>query len=390
MERRGSEEVRSSEPKSKPLGMYVTSAEKKILLTIGKLMQEKEANRNGKTIAREAGYSRPYTSEILSGLREKNLIETVNLGAQKIHSLTLQGKTAIFRLSAGSCAEQTSQYDSTLRKWKIRTRGHDFRFKAEVLSGPSFPDRWMPSYRMDGLIGNVCYEYEVTCMFFLAEKTKKRYVVLRVPSFFSEKFETTIFEAREYAKRTLDQLTQDHGYTFSDLVYTFSHIAVSEDPVTYFAEENIGFVESEDKRLKLDSSKGYDEFEAVTKLGPEDMELIFNELFAPVYRREFSVIDMVKRVRLAQQQIRTDQLIFSENQTLFSENEKLLGENLKTHVAIVSSLDRAANQLEKALEILTDRLLKLEQREEEERKEREKSFLQKIRETGQKLLEDFS
>ena len=349
------------------MAIYVSTAEKKILLVIGKLMQENEPNINGKLIAKISGYSVNYVSEILNKLREKELITTINQAVQKIHFLSKTGKIAVFRLSAGYSGQRTSQrtsdYDKSLRKWKVRIRPHDFRFKAEVLGGPPFPDRWMPTYHMDGLVGNVCYDYEVTCMFYQSQKTQKRYIVLRVPSFFADDFSTTIFEAHQYAKRTLEQLTQDHGYKFSDLTYIYSHLAVSNDPVTHFSSDDISFIRSENGRLQFDRSRG-PEFEAITKLGPEDMQLIFDEVFGPVIEREYSPQAMLKNIQIFLRQIRTDQEMFAHN--------------LKEHVKLVSALVKAAEALTSAV-----------QQQKEQKKEKEKGILEKIRKSGQKLLEDF-
>ena len=371
----GSDNARTSEPVSEPLTMYVSTSEKKILLTIGKLEQGKHPNINNKTLSKKTGYSISYTSEILASLRKKGLIETIDQKVQKIHKLSSKGQIAVFRSSAGYCGDRTSQYDKTTGKWKIRVRPHDFRFKAEVLSGPPYSEKWMPTYHLDGLIGVVCYEYETTCMFFTSEKTSKRYVVLRVPSFFTENLEMATFEAHEKAFTTLQKLSKDYGYKFSDLIHTYGHVAITEDPVTYHCKEDIGFVESKSKRLRVDSSPGFAEFEATGKLAQEDLEKIYDEVFDPIVQGEYSILTMLTHLRIMEKQIRTDQLIFADN--------------LKEHVSLVTYLKNASHQLEKATNTLAKYAESMIEEKQKEKEKKEKSLLSRIKNSGQKLLEDW-
>ena len=366
-----------------------TTSEKKLLNIIVRLSKEGEPNITNKRLVKESGYSKGYVSKLLNKLREKNLIETADQKIQKVHQPTMEGAMAVLRVNGGSSDVETPMetpmetqrklpdYDPEKKEWKLRIRPHDFRFQVEILKGPSKPFKTFKTYEIKGRVDKIVYKYDVTLVFMESKKSKRRWVQIYVPQFFSDDLKLCTLEAHKTTLMVLRHLKKEHGYEFADPVLTHSHIAVTGDPFTRYLEDEVGLVRDKDGRIQIDKSPGYHEFEAITKLGQEDMELVFNEVLNPILKREFSLISFVKGIRRAQQQIRTDQLIFSQNQRVF-------GENLKEHVKLVTALETAGSQLEKATSILID----LVQKDNEQKKE-ESGFLKKIKQSGQKFLEDF-
>ena len=400
-EYRGSQQVSTREPQqvsirkptrnpvSKPRTIAITKTERHLLLLIVTLEKQGEANINGKLLSKETGWSRGYTSKVLKRLREKNLIKTADQSFQKVHKPTMEGAMAVIRFNGGSSDMETSSqkvrepgpgtHDLDHTKVQpglleenscdkstepIRVRPHDVRFKAEILSGPLLPekDTWK-TYAMKGRIDHIFYKYDVTCVFMESQKSKRRWVHIYVPSFFTDDVKLCIYEAHKVAQEILKSLKKDYGFLFSDLVLTHCHIALCGDPFSYYTREDAGLIKDKEGRFCIDSSKGYKEFEAITKLGREDMEKVLDSVILPVVKDEYNPWELLENLKEQQSQTRQDVHILRENLQLFSQdlNKHLKLVDVISHAGsdvgnASSKVGEAAAQLTKVVEKLCEKV----------------------------------
>lgn len=379
------------EHSSELLTVNVTEAELRLLKIIVRLDREGEANINNKLLQKEAKLSKAYISELLSRLRKKDLIQTADQATQKIRKPTMKGLTAVTRQNGGSSDNtnspqklRTNYEHSSSKTYTLRVRPHDVRFKAEIVKGPPFENESWKTYILKGRIDRICYEYECTCVFYESTKSGKRWVQVYVPSFFSDDVKLSVMQSHKKALKVLRFLKKDYGYQFSDLVLTHAHIAVQGDPLSYYAPER-GLIQDKEGRFQLDNSPGFKEFEAVTKLAEKDMEKVLNDIILPVAKGEYNPMAALRHIRIAQSQIKRSQDVLSQRQErldkrqeILDKNQYVFSENLVSHVKLVSSVTSAAESVERAALAL-----------EEQIQQSRKSILQKLRESGQKFIEDF-
>lgn len=282
------------EDSSEALTIYITEAEKKVLFRVVELQIKGEPNINGKLIAKETKYSESYISELLTRLRDKGLIDSINQRVQKIHQPTMVGVIAYVRENGVSPVVRTSDCGRKKNMYRIRFRPHDYRFKVKILSGPSCPKTWK-RISMKGRIDCLYFKYNA-CVQFMESK-KNRWAYIFVPSFFTDDLILAEKEAFERASDVLDSLTKEYGYKFGNLELTHSHLAVTGDPFSHHTSEDAGFIKDKDGRFVIDSSKGYKEFEAVSKFSQPDMEKVFNLLLLPIVKGELNPLELLENQR---------------------------------------------------------------------------------------------